>query len=261
MAIVFKWENMSSGAAFMFSLALADFLGVFYDGIIDELLPLFGFTLRLLNSALCAVCQYINYLTTFASYYITVLFSLDKCIAVMFPFKYREFGKPKACIISSILVYLCAGGIYSTELFAFRLDPVTLACRPIEFAIMNRYFFFKIRPQMSFIIGGVIPTFAVLLFTFITIFKVHQIGRKRAAQKNDATKSTLLSRRDAEITRQMIVVCLMFGALNLSISAILRVHTSLGMNSNRQTWYDKAQSFLCIKSKRTERPKIWNSFW
>ena len=36
MKIVSKWENISSGAALMFSVALADFLSVFYDGFIDQ---------------------------------------------------------------------------------------------------------------------------------------------------------------------------------------------------------------------------------
>ena len=39
--IISRWKLMSSGAAFMYSLALTDFLSLFWDGIIDEVKKLY----------------------------------------------------------------------------------------------------------------------------------------------------------------------------------------------------------------------------
>ena len=87
MTIISKWNNISSGAAFMLTLALTDFMSVLYDGIIDMFLNLLGITVKSLNDYMCAFWTFFSWTTTFSSYYITVLFSLDKCLAVWFPFK------------------------------------------------------------------------------------------------------------------------------------------------------------------------------
>ena len=133
MLIIAKWDNISSGAAFMFALALTDVLAVFYDGIIDCLLMLFGFILREVNSSLCAMCTFFSWITTVASYYITACFSMDKCIAVLFPFKYRNLGTPRLATVVTIVMYVFCGSYSSTGLFVYRLGSENGYCRPVDF--------------------------------------------------------------------------------------------------------------------------------
>ena len=104
MLIISKWDYISSGAAFMFALALTDLVGVFYDGIVDGVPLLFGFYIQTFNDFTCSICAFLLWATSFASFYMTVLFSFDKCLAVVFPFKYRQYGKPKVCIISTAIL-------------------------------------------------------------------------------------------------------------------------------------------------------------
>ena len=215
MVIISKWKDISSGAAFMYSLALTDLLAVFYDGILDELLPLFGWTLSSLSDVICALCKYFSWTTTLTSYYVTLLFSLDKCLAVLFPFKYREYGKPKACVIGTLLAYFLLGGWSTQTFFVYRIHPVTETCRPVKFDVITREFFFDIRVQIGNFINGIIPIGGVILFTVITIVKLRFTGLKRSGNVN---KPATGGKRDAEITRQMIVVSILFAALCLGFT-------------------------------------------
>ena len=74
MIIISKWKNISSGAAFMFSLALTDLAALSYDGIVETLLPLMGVNVVSLHGSLCPIFSFISWMTTFSSFYLTILF-------------------------------------------------------------------------------------------------------------------------------------------------------------------------------------------
>ncbi|XP_075248342.1 uncharacterized protein LOC142341304 [Convolutriloba macropyga] len=259
MMIISKWRNMSSGAAFMFILALADLMSVFYDGIIDEALPLFGFFLYQVNDSICAACKYFSVFSTFASLYITVLFGIDKLLAVYFPFKYRQYGKPKVSAIFAICVYLVFGVYATYNVFVFRIHPETGFCRPFDFrncfltldilndwafsankaeirnladssaqppGKVNRKFFFEIRPHLNAAIGAYVPLSCSSITTTITIFRLKLSSRKRSAnqngeQANQSGARKQVDRRDAEIIRQMIMVCICFSILCVINSIVI----------------------------------------
>ncbi|XP_063712421.1 cysteinyl leukotriene receptor 1-like [Symsagittifera roscoffensis] len=124
MVVISTWDRISSGAGFMWALALTDLLSVFYDGILDTLLSLFDISVASLGGdVMCASFKFFSWITTTCSYYMTVLFSLDKCIAVMFPFKYRVYGKVNLCVASTVVVYLFSA-IYSIPAAVwYRVDP------------------------------------------------------------------------------------------------------------------------------------------
>merc|ERR1712226_481681 len=119
----------------MFSLAMADLLSLFYDGFIDELLPLFGIYLTEINNYTCAFGMFFNYWSSIVSLYMTCLFGLDKCLAIHFPVRYRRYGKPKVCVIVSITTcILCAiQPVAVYPLFVDRLQPESGLCLPINF--------------------------------------------------------------------------------------------------------------------------------
>ena len=99
----------------------------------NQALPLFGFFLYQVNDSICAACKYFSVFSTFASLYITVLFGIDKLLAVYFPFKYRQYGKPKVSAIFAICVYLVFGVYATYNVFVFRIHPETGFCRPFDF--------------------------------------------------------------------------------------------------------------------------------
>ncbi|XP_075263965.1 uncharacterized protein LOC142355792, partial [Convolutriloba macropyga] len=231
--IISQWKLMSSGAAFMYSLALTDFLSLFWDGIIDELLPLLGFVLTDVHNIICAAGKFFNFASTVASYYLTVLFGLDKCLAVVFPFKYREYGKPNVCIVATLLVYLAMVAYAFYAPFVYRLDPETGVCKPINFEIVTPFFLYDVRPYITFTFGGVVPIIGSFLVTGITVLKLRQNAKNRAQEQSSKTRPPQQSRRDAEITRQMLVVCFLFGCLALFNSAIVRINFSVDVKTLR----------------------------
>ena len=196
-----------------------------------KVLPLMGIFVKHINSYICAFCMFFNYITTQCSLYITILFGVDKCLAVYFPFKYRQYGKPKACIISTAIVYLLIGLYCSHALFIFRVDPETGNCRPYDFSIIGTFFFYEIRPYSGSMIAGFIPLFLSAVITIFTVIKIKIASAKRSAAQN---RDQLKTRRDSEITRQMIVVCSLFCFLCAINTTIVRVNYSIDVNTARE---------------------------
>ena len=216
MVIISKWENISSGAAFMFALAFSDLFAGFYNGIIAMTRPLFGWTLSAYNDVICSICMYWSFTSTLYAYYATIFFSLDKCIAVLLPFKYREYGKPKVAIIATIVYYVILGLWTVPTVLVFRIHPGSGFCRAVNFELISAEFFFGTRNVIGWFVSGLIPIASVFLFTSITIGKIQQMKRKRL------TSTTQSSRRDREMTRQMIIVCSLFTTFGVIFTIFVR---------------------------------------
>ncbi|XP_075248357.1 uncharacterized protein LOC142341317 [Convolutriloba macropyga] len=122
MQIISKWSKLTSGGAFMYSLALADFMSVFYDGILEKLLNLFGIRISGTNSATCAIFTFYSW------------------------------------------------------------------------------------PEVSTILHGFVPVFLVFLFTVLTVVKL----MSRSAEISRNNNRSGVSRKEREMTKQMIVVCIIF---------------------------------------------------
>ena len=190
----------------MLVLAITDLVTVVIDAILDTALPMFGLVLSSANKIICASYMFLSWLTTITSYYLTVLFSLDKCLAVSFPYFYRMHGKPKVVVVATVLSFVILSSYVSPAVFVFRIHPATETCRPTEFGIVSREFFFETRTRIGTFVSGIIPIGCVFVFTAITIVKIRQQSRKltNGRRGNSAT------RRDREVTRQMIVVSILF---------------------------------------------------
>ena len=202
----------------MFVLALTDFMAAFYDGIIDGIPPLFGYELSSINNITCAFSEFFSWVTTFVSFYLTVLFTLDKCLAVLFPFSYREFGKPKACIISATILY-SVGILFSLpSLIVERKHPTLNKCTPTDFISFITSDLYENQSRFRFV--SVLPSIGfVTILLIITIVQIQIKAckkRKRSGAANNPERNRTQSRRDMEITRQMIVVALLFDTLLLS---------------------------------------------
>ena len=210
----------------MFSLALADFLSGFYDGFVDELLPLLGLSLDLVNSSLCAICTFMNRLTTIASFWITALFSVDKCFAVIFPYRYRVWGKPKVCVVATLTVYILNAALTVPDLFVLGVDnEYSGMCHAVKFDILSRYLYFELRTPIIILFGAGLPTATVVICALVTLIKIRLDQRKRSDQSGTSKqRNSPRARLDAEITRQMIVVCFLFGVIMVTSSAIIRVN-------------------------------------
>ena len=205
----------------MFTLALTDMLAAFYDGIIGGIPPLFDFHFNTINDFTCAFGGLCSRATTFAAFYMTVLFSVDKSIAVLFPFKYRQYGKPKACIIASIVLY-CLSILQSlSSFFVQRKHPKFDKCLASNFDIISREIV-QLEPRIAFVSVGLLPIGIVTVLLFVTVTKIQNNARNRRKMSSGARseQSRNQGRRDMEITRQMIVVTALFDLLLLSSTLI-----------------------------------------
>ena len=234
--IISKWDNMSSGAAFMLSLAITDLITVFIDAILHTALPLLGVLVSAINDIVCATYTFLSWITTITSYYITVLFTFDKCVAVTFPFKYRTQGKPKIALIATILAYVALSAYCVPAIFVFRIHPATKTCRPYDFSIISREFFFETRTQIGNFLSGIIPVALVFIFTTITILKLKRQGNKHIANG----RGNLNSQRDREITRQMIVVGISFAVFCSGFTICIFIKQRIVV----QTAFDEAMRVL-----------------
>ena len=70
MFIISQWEKLSSGAAFMFSLAFSELISVTYNGFFEVFLPMVGFTLASVNSIICPISRFFSWTTSYTSYYV-----------------------------------------------------------------------------------------------------------------------------------------------------------------------------------------------
>ena len=198
-------------------------------------LLLLGVFINRVNNILCAFCMFFNYATTMCAFHLTILFGLDKCLAVNFPFAYRQYGKPKACVISTIVVYILVGFYNLYALFVFRIDPESGDCRPYDFSIIGTVFFYEIRPYTSSALVAFIPFVLSAIITTLTVLKIKMMARKRSATQNrDQSKAPVQSRRDSEITQQMIVVCALFCMLSIVNTTLTQVVFSIDIKTARE---------------------------
>ena len=228
----------------MFSLAFSELISVTYNGFFEVFLPMVGFTLASVNSIICPISWFFSWTTSYTSYYVTVLFSLDKFIAVLFPFKYRELGKPKVCVVATCCAFVFEAIITSPLLFVLRVNDDGI-CYGSDFSVFSEKFFKDIHPQIYSLLNAVLPVLLVFTFTGITIFKVRQAG-KRCSKKQRVMKH---SRRENEITRQMIVVSLLFGFLCLTTSICALILYQIDVENPLQLAISQiilAFLFLCI---------------
>ena len=110
----------------------------------------------------------------------------------------------------------------SPAAFVFRISPTENVCKAREFGIISPHFYYNIRPQFGTIVHGIIPISSVFLFTLVTIVKLRLTRYKQAKQSQNSEALVRQSRRDMEITRQMIVVCSIFVAFSLTFAICAR---------------------------------------
>ncbi|XP_075253625.1 uncharacterized protein LOC142345131 [Convolutriloba macropyga] len=73
--VISKWNNLSSGACFMLNLACVDLVAVATDGLFGKFFRLtLDWSINNVNNFFCSGMTFVNWFTTIASYYATVLF-------------------------------------------------------------------------------------------------------------------------------------------------------------------------------------------
>ena len=239
MIIIGNWDNLTSGATFMFTLAFTDMICAFHNGIIERGFPLFGLTLSGLNDNSCAFSYFLIFLVSYSSYYLTVFFSLDKCFAVWLPFKYRQFGKPRVCLVITVSIYIVQTLYCLPTVFAFGYKEEVAGCTPENYEIVSEKFYTAIQPEITIVVNGFLPVAVVLTSTSLTIMKIRMRGSKRrgsdlaANNKNQTTSAGRKCKINSEMIRQMIVVCLVFGVFNLAATSLIRFLFDSDIQSNR----------------------------
>ena len=151
-------------------------------------------------------------------------------------------------VTTAIVYTLCC--IYaSPSAFVYRLHPATQTCRPVNFDLISPEFFFITRPKIGYYITGIIPIGIVVVCTAIVIMKMRNKGRK-----TNSRGTSRHAQKDLEITRQMIVVGVIFATFSLGFTICNRVYLGITV----ETFRDQAvQSF--VLSVRTMLLALTNS--
>ena len=185
--IISRWENLTSAATIMLILAIFDFLSTFFVFIFILTIPLLGFNLRNINNIWCALSLFTSNFILYTSYYLTVLFSFDKFLSVMFPFKYREYGKPFISICASFFIITIQMLWALPQLFVARIDSDLELCTPTNFKIVSSRFYLEMQPVLNIFLNGLIPVFLVFVFTLATIVKLRIRDRRRWIRVRDGS--------------------------------------------------------------------------
>ena len=188
----------------------------FYLGIIDSGLPLLGWTLMTVNNAFCVGCSFFSWMVSMSTYYITILLSLDKCIAVLIPFKYREHSKPNICVLGTTLVCIFCCLFSVPALFVYEIDPETNECQIQKFDRISYDLFATVILPVIFLLSGVVPGVSVITLTTITVVRVRISARRRRSAQSVDTNSGQVPHsalRNREMTRLMVAMGVAFSSL------------------------------------------------
>ena len=218
--IISRWDKLTSAATIMLILAVFDFLSTFYVAIFNIGLPFLDFNLRNINHFSCAFLSFSSAFIIYTSYYVTVLFSFDKFLSVMFPFWYREYGKAWLSVFSTYFILTIQVLWALPQLFVARIDFDSKICAPTYFEIVSADFYLNKQPVINILLNGALPVLLVFVFTMSTIVKLRIRDQRRRVGARDGSLS---ARREREMTRQMIVVCVLFGTLCLIVTICVQI--------------------------------------
>ena len=136
-----------------------------------------GYSLAALSNVTCAIGTFFYWITSYTSVYLMVLFSLDKCLAVVFPFKYKQYGKPIICKIATATIYMVQTFYAIPVLFVVRKHPTVQICFPADFSRLSRRYFLEVVPVMNTFWNGLVPILLVAVFASVTIVKCQRPNR------------------------------------------------------------------------------------
>ncbi|XP_075254143.1 uncharacterized protein LOC142345733 [Convolutriloba macropyga] len=154
-------------------------------------------------------------------------------MAVLFPFFYRQHGKPKLCLICIVVMYFLIFVHASPSLFMYRISSRG-SCRRFMYEVVPESVDQFRRDTLLYFVG-IVPTVLVFTFTAITIYKIR--GQKGAAKKRSNTtdkRGNGQTRRENEMTRQMVVVSLLFGFLCLAYTACTVTRLNMDKSNPKQ---------------------------
>ena len=140
---------------------------------------------------------------------------MDKCMAVLFPFFYRQHGKPKLCLICIVLMYFLIFVHASPSLFMYRISSRG-SCRRFMYEVVPESVDQFRRDTLLYFVG-IVPTVLVFTFTAITIYKIR--GQNSAAKKRSNTTVGVHFYFSLKIW-----LILLFKQIALRIQLYLRVH-------------------------------------
>ena len=125
------------------------------------------------------------------------------------------------CVISTVIAYAFCGVFSLPAVLVHEIDQVENECRLQKFDIISYDMILNLYIPATFLISGIVPVVSVIILTAITIVTAQKTSsrrrRRRSSEAHKTAQVTASVLREREMTKQMIVVGLVFSSLCLGV--------------------------------------------
>lgn len=179
----FVWRahrNKIAPHYYLLALAVSDTIATFFDGIIDSLDCITGDKLFASKKWPCFADLGLDFLTTFATYWVITLIAVDRCLGLLYPQSYKtRFSKPSTAAvtlgITMFVVYVCGGLMILGPIGSVDSDAPSTDDDCGMGSNEKGYRQFLL--YGSTILGAITPLVIVIASTVIILYEIHQQQR------------------------------------------------------------------------------------
>lgn len=225
---------------FMASLSMAD-LGVGLSLLLPLIYMLFS---EYMNMVICNMIGFINSVTWVVSVYCMMLLSLDRCINIVYPYKYSKLASTKIFVFAILVVWVFSALLWIFPLVgigSFKFNEEEVTC----------YFDVAAFPTQWILYNGVIfgPTSITIMVSYTRIWMVTLKHRKQIRSENTLGNMETLKNRKALYTLSLIVGAFYFAWMPFVVEHIVKAIQ--GSLENVPEWLEIGIYILAAS----------NSFW
>lgn len=219
-------------------LAFIDTL-VLYTGLLRYwLIGAFQIDVRLMSMFACKFHTFLVYVTADLSGWILVCITLERCIAVLMPYRYNNICTRTKALILLLIVTILLAGINSYLLFSieFSFDTVNHYYQCI---VTNKFntFHGNIWPWIDYCLYSLLPFFLILFGNIALLVGISKTRVKREHASNSSSSSRSMS----SMTAILITVSFSFWICTSPVSIYLIMQSTMLENI---TW--KAYSKMTL---------------
>lgn len=221
-----KWIRDSSVAFFLSILACTDMLFLIsfftFRWLTNSIIPL---DLADLNSVACKFAFYTNSLFLALSSWIIVAVSMDRFVAVFFPFKAHYCSKFRAKIVSVCIIFTISS-LYLYMFWAWHSHKGECTMK-IDYHVVTTQILIYIHLGLYPVLPGVI----VFVLNTLIIIKTYQQSKNRQVITNSRTSSTSVSKK---MTFMVVMTTVTYLVLTLPMAIMYAM--TFSSSSSEDSW-------------------------
>ena len=207
-----------AGTVFLISLAVVDTLFLYLEIFHNWYLALTGIYLRDSTVVACKCMRFFLVVSTWSSAWLLVALTLQKLVAVCFPFKASRFNTMRTSIVIAAIILLISMGLSSHFFWTFgrtsELKNNTIVVD--ECVKLDKHFLHNIWPIIDGLLNSLIPAALLIIFNIIIIHKIR--GQKDRFRNSISGYHT--RKRDKSYTKSFKLVILMSVSFIILITPI-----------------------------------------